>query len=300
MPARLSADVRQTRRRYTLNRVTNNAVIGLVMLGVCSAGEAGTDKTLVSWVCLANTTQQGGSALTIQRGDQFDGIVFGEKEAGKWMAGSDGFTRTQGNQQANAIEKADDKTLIQMAIVYKGNQISIYRNGEPYASYEASNIDLLSASDNQAVFGSRHGAGRGQHLQGSIADARIYDKALSADEIKKLEPRKESAIKPYAWWTFEKGRETDRMGRFPINSLASGAKIEDGRLVLQTWPAVLIAAAHKIPEATFAQFETPAMPTNPPKTWLTYHLAHPGPGATVRFRYLMLHDHVMIVLDPQG
>jgi len=24
--------------------------------------------------------------------------------------------------------------------------------------------------------------------------------------------------------------------------------------------------------------ETPAMPENPPKTWLTYHLAHPGPG----------------------
>ena len=64
-------------------------------LSVCSAVAAGTDKTLVSWVCLANTTQQGGSALTIQRGDQFDGIVFGERAAGKWMAGSDFFDRTQ-------------------------------------------------------------------------------------------------------------------------------------------------------------------------------------------------------------
>ena len=26
------------------------------------------------------------------------------------------------------------------------------------------------------------------------------------------------------------------------------------------------------------KFETPAMPENPPATWLTYHLAHPGPG----------------------
>ena len=77
------------------------------------------------------------------------------------------------------MEKADDKTLIQMAIVYKGNQISIYRNGEPYASYEASNIDLLSAKDNMAVFGLRHvGATTGQHLQGTIEDARIYDRAL--------------------------------------------------------------------------------------------------------------------------
>lgn len=44
------------------------------------------------------------------------------------------------NQQTNAVEKADDKTLVQMAIVYK--------------------------------------------------------------------------IKPYAWWTFEKGKETDLTGRF--------------------------------------------------------------------------------------
>ena len=85
-----------------------------------------TDKTLVSWVCLANTTQQGGSALTIQSGDRFDGIVFGERVAGKWMAGSEGLARTQGDLQANAVEKADNTALLQMAIVYKGSQIAIY------------------------------------------------------------------------------------------------------------------------------------------------------------------------------
>jgi hypothetical protein len=186
------------------------------------------DKTLVSWVCLGNTTQQGGSALTIQSGDRFDGIVFGERVAGKWMAGSEVLARTQADQQANAVENADDKTLVQMAIVYKGSQISIYRNGEPYASYEASNEDLLQAQ-NQAVFGLRHeGAGPTQTLRGSIEEARIYDKALTADEIKKLETNTESAIKPYAWWTFEKGMETDRMGRFPVNTLSGGAKIEGG------------------------------------------------------------------------
>jgi beta-fructofuranosidase len=30
-----------------------------------------------------------------------------------------------------------------------------------------------------------------------------------------------------------------------------------------------------------AELETPAMPKNPPKTWLTYHLAHPSPGRAV-------------------
>jgi fructan beta-fructosidase len=229
------------------------------------------DKTLVSWVAPANLTQRGGSALTIQRGDQFDGIVFGEKVAGKWMAGSYWFSRTQDNQQANAAETADAKTLIQMAIVYKGNQIAIYRNGEPYVSYEANNIDLLSAKDNMAVFGLRHlGATTGQNLQGSIEDARIYDRALAVEEIRKLEPDKESATRPYAWWTFEQGRETDLMGRFPVNSLAGGARIEGGRLVLQTDGAVLIASGAAAPSALPSDSETyrPQFHFTPSQGWM--------------------------------
>jgi len=253
----------------------------LAALAVGAPVLAGTDKTLVSWVSLANTTQQGGSALTIQRGDQFDGIVFGERQAGAWMAGSDFFKRTQADPQANPIEREAGQALIQMAIVYRAHQISIYRNGEPYAAYEADNIDLLSFQDNQAVFGLRHeGAGSGQHLRGWIADARIYDYALSADEVRKLEAKQPSAIKPYAWWTFEKGRETDRMGRFPVNNLEGGARIEAGRLMLETDDAALIAAGHKT-TGDAVEFETPAMPRNPPEDWLTYHLLHPGPGGAM-------------------
>ena len=255
------------------------------MLTVCalapiySAVAAGTDKTLISWVCLANTTQQGGSALTIQCGDQFDGIVFGERVAGKWTAGSDFYRRTQEDQQANAVEQADPKTLIQMAIVYKGNQVSIYRNGEPYASYETRNIDLLTPEDNIAVFGLRHvGAGFGQTLRGSIEDARIYDRALTVDEIKKLEPNKQGDIKPYAWWTFEKGKETDLMKKFPVNNLSGGAKIEGGKLVLESSGAELVAATGKTAGIIVGGFEIPTMPANPPDDWLTYHLVHPGPG----------------------
>jgi sucrose-6-phosphate hydrolase SacC (GH32 family) len=248
-----------------------------VALAFCRASAAGTDKTLVAWVALDNLTQQGGSALTIQRGQQFDAIVFGEMAADKWMAGSEFLARTQGNQQANAAEKADNKTLIQMAVVYQGNQIFIYRNGESYASYEANNIDLLSAKDNQTVFGLRHeGAGTGQPLQGSIEDARIYDRALTADEIKKLQPNQPSEIKPYAWWTFEKGKETDLTGRFPFNNLAGGAKIENGRLVLQQ-NGELIASTWKAANWD----EPPAMPASPPDNWLTYHLLHPGPGGAM-------------------
>jgi sucrose-6-phosphate hydrolase SacC (GH32 family) len=249
--------------------------LAALLAGFAVAGPAlAADKTLVSWVCLANTPQQGGSALTIQSGDRFDGIVFGERAVGKWMAGSEMYARTQADQQANPVEKADNKTLVQMAVAYQGNRITIYRNGEPCASYEANNIDLIGAKDTIAVFGLRHqGTGSGNNLKGSIDDARIYDRALTADEIRQLEPNKESSIKPYAWWTFEKGMETDRMGRFPVNNLDGGAIIEGGRLIL-TPNGELIAAAKKLADMV----ETPAMPANPPANWLTYHLAHPGPG----------------------
>ena len=221
---------------------------GISALALCGMASAGTDKTLVSWLALANTTQQGGSALTIQWGDRFDGIVFGETAAGKWMAGSENFSRIQRDQQANAVEQADSRTLVQMAIVYQGNRISICRNGERYAGYEADNIDLLSPKDNIAVFGLRHvGAATGQTFQGSIEEARIYDRALTLEELKTLGPNEPSEIKPWACWTFEKGRETDVSGRFPINTLSNGARIEGGRLVLDANGATLVAAAKAMP-----------------------------------------------------
>ena len=130
-----------------------------------------------------------------------------------------------------------------------------------------------------AVFGLRHqGAGTGQTLQGSIEDARIYDRALTAEEIRKLEPNKESGIKPFAWWNFEKGKEADLTGRFPFNELSGGVKIEGGRLVLEAGGAALTAAGRKTTGETGVVLGTPAMPANPPADWLTYHLLHPGPG----------------------
>ena len=197
------------------------------------------------------------------------------------MAGSNFFSRTQADQRANAVEKADAQTLVQMAIVYRGNQVSLYRNGELYASYQADNIDLLGPADNIAVFGLRHwGAASGERLRGSIEDARIYDRALGAEEIKGLAPKRESAIKPYAWWTFEKGRETDRMGRFAVNTLSGGATIAGGRLVLATPLATLIASTKPF-AGPGRMIEPPAMLAQPPASWLTYHLVHPGPGGAM-------------------
>jgi hypothetical protein len=54
-----------------------------------------------------------------------------------------------------------------------------------------------------------------QTLRGSIEDARIYNRALTGEEIGKLKPDKESAIRPFAWWTFEKETTPSPRTRIP-------------------------------------------------------------------------------------
>ena len=44
--------------------------------------------------------------------------------------------------------------------------------------------------------------------------------------------------------------------------------------------ALYSTAAAETVIAPAAAFETPAMPAHPPATWLTFHLAHPGPGGS--------------------
>jgi beta-fructofuranosidase len=247
--------IRKTMKRESLRYAA------WIAAALVSSAVAGTARTLVSWVSLAGTDQRGGSALTIQRGEEFDAIVFGERAPGRWMAGSHLFARTQPEQDSNAVETSTNGALVQMAIQYQGNRISIFRHGELYASYDARNINLLDASDCVAVFGVRHrGAQSGAALQGSIEDARIYDRALTTAELKSLQPNRESIIKPWAWWTFEKGEETDRMKRFPVNRLSGGARIENGRLQLKGPTAMLTApspaaASELAAEATPAEVE---------------------------------------------
>jgi len=262
----------------------------LCTTGLFAADDAATNKTLVAWVSPANLTQQGGSALTIQSGDLFDAVVFGERAGGRWMAGSNFFQRTEANQSQYPAETADDKTMVQIAIVYDADDIRIYRNGEPYAAYRTKNIDLLSIDNHIAVFGLRHiGAGTGTPLAGAVEDARIYARALTQAEIASLKPNEKSTIEPLAWWDFEGDRVIDRAGRFEHSAMTDGVKLAGGRLVLDGH-GYLVAARSETdakmatretgPRAPGPPYvpETPAWPEDPPANWLTFHLAHPGPG----------------------
>jgi len=264
----------------------------LCTTSLLTANEAGTNKTLVAWVIPANLSQQGGSVLTIQSGDRFDAIVCGEKVRGQWMAGSNLFRRTQANQGGYPAETANAETMVQIAIVYHGEDIRIYRNGQPYTSYRTKNIDLLGIDKHIALFGLRHlgvGSDIGTAFAGAIEDARIYARALTQAEIAALKPNEKSKIAPLAWWDFEGDKVTDRAGRFPHSAMTDGAKLAGGRLTLDG-KGYLVAARSEAdakmavrgssPRAPRPPYvpETPAWPENPPANWLTFHLGHPGPG----------------------
>ncbi len=248
-----------------------NIVIGSLLIYLLVTGcNTNTDKTLVSWVELKDLGVEGGSILTIQSGEKFDGIVLGTIESGKWVAGSEDKKRSTFElDNVKAETEASIGKLIQMAIVYKGNEIIIYRNGQLYATNKSENIDLLRAKDNIVVFGARHNDDD-NYMNVEIEDARIYSSALAPAQLKLLKPNEPSKIEPYAWWDFEGEKIKENTGRYILNLFREGAELRDGRLVLGKW-GVMTALKEFVEE-------TPKWPDNPPDDWLTFHLAHPGPG----------------------
>jgi len=192
------------------------------------------DKTLVVWVSPASLSQKGGSALTIEKpGGVFDGIVFGELATAKWMPGSNGFSRTKREQGDFPAETVDAQTLVQIAIVYKGNEITMYRNGKKAADYTAGNAETFGP-DSLILIGLRHRDARANNrfFAGAIDDARIYNVALDEKTIAALKPNEISEPKPLAWWNFEDGSASDVMKVFPVSILYGNARISGGKLHL--------------------------------------------------------------------
>ena len=192
------------------------------------------DKTLVAWVYVAHTNQQGGSVLTLMdKAEHFDAIVLGEVARGKWMAGSDYFRRTHPDQASWPLETAGANTLIQLAISYRGDRITLFRNGKEYATYAMGQAQSFG-DDAMVLLGLRYIGETGEigFFAGAIEEARIYDTALNAEQIAALAPNESSDPKPLAWWTFEDGRADDLMKRFPASRPGGNARVADGKLVL--------------------------------------------------------------------
>ena len=189
------------------------------------------DKTLVVWASLDDLDQRGGSALTIQdNAGHFDAIAYSEVLPQHWMMGSENLTRTQRDQTDNIPETIPPDEFVQIAMVCQDRSVTLYRNGEQYASYSISQPQKFMKSVN-VLIGLRHiGAGGNRFFHGRISDARLYSVALSEEQIKALKPKIASDLKPLAWWNFENGLLTDRMGIFPPAELRGSAHIQNDML----------------------------------------------------------------------
>lgn len=227
-----------------MKRTANYIMMMVLVAGSALAESALQDKTLVAWVALANLTQRGGSVLTISGKSEFsapfDGIVYSEITPAKWMAGSDNSRRTQRMQESWPTETAGSDTLVQIAIVYNGNLVTTYRDGKEYSRHTI-RASQAFGSESVVVIGQRHPGAR-NFFAGAIDDARIYDSALTAEQLAALKPNESSEPAPWAWWTFDDAACTDRAGRFASTQLADGATVEGGRLLLDGKKATFYAA----------------------------------------------------------
>ncbi|HEY2156038.1 MAG TPA: DUF1553 domain-containing protein, partial [Isosphaeraceae bacterium] len=117
-------------------------------------------------------------------GALFDTLVFGEREPGRWMAGSEAFRRTKdvgGQAETEAVTRP-----VHVAITYaEDGTTRIYRDGRPYGTpYKSSGPIDYPARGAQVFFGLRHApASSGRLLAGTIVRARLYDRALDPAEV---------------------------------------------------------------------------------------------------------------------
>jgi hypothetical protein len=179
MPAELHGDAVLRDGRLILNGEGAYASASLKSDGL-------TEKTLEAWVVLANVGQRGGGVISVEndKGSVFDGLVFGEKVPGEWIAGSNHHRRTQ--RFGGPVEKAGE--LVHLVVVYgNNNEVTFYRNGERYGeSYMVDEFATFAGGDSRVLMGRRHTGGGRAFLAGELEEAALYDRALDGRDVAAL------------------------------------------------------------------------------------------------------------------
>jgi sucrose-6-phosphate hydrolase SacC (GH32 family) len=129
--------------------------------------------------------------------------------------------------------------------------MKFYANGQQIGTSTKASGAIDTQGEAPAFIGSMKGAS--EFFKGGIDDVRLYNRALSAGEIKTmaLADGKAAVSGIVGWWTFD-GDLKNSAAEAPKNLLA-----------------------------TLEGTHTPVMPKSLPSSWLTYHLAHPGPDNAI-------------------
>ncbi|MBM3964728.1 MAG: DUF1553 domain-containing protein [Planctomycetes bacterium] len=170
-------------------------------------------KTLSAWVTVDPLEQSGGGIISLQTldGSVFDAIVYGERDAKQWMAGSNGFTRSQSFQAPQEDSPADQR--IHIAIRYQTDgTIQAFRNGAPYGTPYRTSAQNFQGKNSQFLFGLRHGPpGGNRFFKGVIHSAACFDSALSDEAISQLGASQSRTWDlKFAWETMSESERAER------------------------------------------------------------------------------------------
>ena len=141
-------------------------------------------KTLEVWCKPHDLNQRGGGVMGIQgQGDFFDTIVLGERQPRHWISGSNGFSRTLDFPASTPEEETEE--LLHLVMVYNPDGTTrLYRNGVKYGEPFRKGQATFPKEKSSVIFGLRHlPPGGNKYLSVSIDKARLYDRALSAEEV---------------------------------------------------------------------------------------------------------------------
>jgi sucrose-6-phosphate hydrolase SacC (GH32 family) len=250
------------------------ALFSILFFPNCTRESSSKDKTLVVWVKVNQENEVRNGILSVNNGLYFDALSFSIEENGKWIAVNEHKDRMVKEIKVNTQVKIPKGEFVQVAAVYKGNEIYLYQNGELSLKSTSENQELLNSENNYVLFGMEK-LDFSPVLVCEIEDARIYDKALTLKQLNTLKPNEPSEIEPYAWWDFEGNDFEEKTGRFINHNALEGEfpQLKNGKLVLDNWEVLIAARDFKL--------ETPQWPEQLPNEWLSYHLVHPGPGVAL-------------------
>ena len=145
------------------------------------------EKTLCARLTLDNLQQRGGGAISLldPKKAMFDAVVFGERQPGRWMAGSDHFRRTK--DVGGPAEQEATRQPVHIAITYEADgTITLFRDGAKYGSaYQIEKQYRFAPGNSVVTLGIRLlPAGGNRMLAGRIHEASLFDRALADDEVR--------------------------------------------------------------------------------------------------------------------
>jgi len=145
------------------------------------------EKTLEAWVCLAEWHAAGGAVLAIGQSDggPFDAIVLGPQPPRRWTVESDAGTFSR--ELGGPPEDAPPGAWVHLAATWSAEgQVTLYRNGEPYGSVQASGKPPRQYTSGKArvTLGRRHERDAQSGPVGAVRLAALHDRALSAAEVR--------------------------------------------------------------------------------------------------------------------